>query len=104
MRPGLQGDWPSTRAAFTGLEYGNRIGVSARADRRADLTSALAGLGLEVDAWYGVRVFTDLASDDAPVPDEDLLAEILDCEQQAGATDPYRSVAALTHLLARTAR
>jgi S-adenosylmethionine-dependent methyltransferase len=101
MRPGLQGDWPSTRAAFTDLEYGNRIGVSARADRRADLTSALAGHGLEVDAWYGVRVFTDLASDDEPVPDENLLAEILDCEQRAGATDPYRSVAALTHLLAR---
>lgn len=102
MRPGLQGDWPSTRAAFTDLEYGNRIGVSARADRRADLTSALAGHGLEVDAWYGVRVFTDTASDDASVPDEETLAEILDCEQRAGATDPYRSIAALTHLLARS--
>ena len=96
MRPGLQGDWPSARAAFTGLEYGNRIGVSARADRRADLISALAGHGLVVDAWYGVRVFTDTADDDAEIPAE--VEALLAVEERAGRTDPYRQVAALLHL------
>jgi S-adenosylmethionine-dependent methyltransferase len=99
MRPGLLGDWAACQQAFGGSGYANRIGVSARADRRADLTARLSGLGLQVTAWYGVRVFTDAAADDAaPPPDLDTL---LACEEQAGRTDPYRQVAALTHLIAR---
>jgi S-adenosylmethionine-dependent methyltransferase len=101
MRPGLAGDWGACADAFGSVSYGNRIGVSARADRRADLTGKLAGYGLDVTAWYGVRVFTDTADDDAvPPPD---LAALLDCEERAGCTDPYRQVAALLHLVARRA-
>jgi S-adenosylmethionine-dependent methyltransferase len=72
-----------------------------RRAQRADLTGRLAGYGLEVTAWYGVRVFTDTADDDAPPPTD--LAALLDCEERAGRTDPYRQVAALLHLVARRA-
>jgi S-adenosylmethionine-dependent methyltransferase len=102
MRPGLYGDWETTYRAFDDMSYGNRIGVTARADRLADLRSTLAAHGLSVGDWYGVRVFTDLAPDDAPVPED--FAAILACEERAGRTDPYRQVAALTHLIAHRDR
>jgi len=105
MRPGLAGDWAACAEAFGSDQYTNRIGIAARADRLADLTGRLAGLGLELTAWYGVRVFTDIAANDAdpptpPNPPGDLGA-LLDCEERAGRTDPYRRVAAMTHLIAR---
>jgi S-adenosylmethionine-dependent methyltransferase len=100
LRPGLQGDWPTARAALSGTAYRNRLGLNTRADRRADLTAALASRGLTVQTWYGVRLFTDTAPDDAPLPPADELAELLAAEAEAAATDPYRSLAALTHLLA----
>ena len=99
MRPGLLGDWAACRSAFGSDRYENRIGVSARADRLADLTGRLAGHGLRVTAWYGVRVFTDTAPGDAEPPPD--LAALLDCEERAGCTDPYRRVAALLHVIAR---
>ena len=101
LRPGLRGDWAAADAAFGGPWYLNRIGVRARADRLAGLTAGLATHDLEVQGWYGVRVFTDLAGDDAPVPGAGELALLLACEEQAGRTDPYRAVAALLHVLAR---
>lgn len=101
LRPGLLGDWTTARRAFDETAYGNRIGVSARADRLADLTGALAGRGLSAEAWYGVRVFTDTIASDVPVPGEEELRLLLDCEQRAGSTDPYRGVAALLHVIAR---
>lgn len=100
-RPGLQGDWTAALAAFDSTAYGNRLGVAARADRLSELTAALSGRGMEVFTWYGVRVFTDTAADDAPLPDDEELARLLACETRAGATDPYRGVAALTHVFAR---
>jgi hypothetical protein len=99
MRPGLSGDWAACAEAFGSDRYENRIGLSARADRLADLTGQLAGHGLRVTAWYGVRVFTDIAASDAEPPPD--LAALLDCEEQAGRTDPYRQVAALLHVIAR---
>jgi SAM-dependent methyltransferase len=103
MRPGLLGDWDTTRSAFENLSYDNRIGVTARADRVDDLTAALADRGMAVRAWYGVRVFTDVAATDAEVPAEPELTALLACEERAGATDPYRRVAALTHVIASRA-
>lgn len=100
MRPGLAGDWHSAQAAFAATGYVNRIGVQARADRRRELTADLAARQLAVRAWYGVRVFTDSADDDAPVPDVGELELILSCEERAGRSDPYRAVAALLHLIA----
>jgi S-adenosylmethionine-dependent methyltransferase len=102
MRPGLLGDWAACAEAFDSDRYPNRIGVTARADRLADLSGRLAGHGLQVTAWYGVRVFTDAtpeSPDDAEPPPD--LQTLLDCEERAGRTDPYRQLAALLHLIAR---
>jgi S-adenosylmethionine-dependent methyltransferase len=101
MRPGLAGDWAAAAEAFGGTAYVNRLGVHARADRIDDLTARLEAHHLDVRTWYGVRVFTDLAADDEPVPDAGTLARILDCEERAGSTDPYRAVAAQLHVVAQ---
>jgi S-adenosylmethionine-dependent methyltransferase len=104
MRPGLLGHWPTAQRAFDDMAYGNRIGVTARADRLADLTGSLSATGLSVEAWYGVRVFTDTIAQDAPLPAEAELRVLLGCEERAGRTDPYRGVAALLHLIGRRGR
>jgi SAM-dependent methyltransferase len=104
LRPALLGDWATARNAFDAPAYLNRIGVQARADRLSELTASLQAEGLTVQAWYGVRVFTDIAPNEAPVPAPDQLDLILECEELAGRTDPYRGVAALTHVIAERAR
>lgn len=101
MRPGLRGDWAAALDAFAGTTYQNRIGVTARADRRAELIASLRACHLVVRRWYGVRVFTDQAADDAPVPEAGALEQLLASEEQAGRTDPYRSVAPLLHVIAQ---
>ncbi|MFH8218859.1 class I SAM-dependent methyltransferase [Streptomyces sp. NPDC018057] len=96
LRPGLMGDWPTALAAFDSTVYRNRLGLDVRADRLADLTATLAGIGAPLHAWYGVRVFTDTAADGAEPPAD--VAALLDTEERGGRTDPYRAVAALLHL------
>ncbi|MFJ2729549.1 class I SAM-dependent methyltransferase [Streptomyces collinus] len=96
MRPGLSGDWAGALAAFDTTAYRNRLGLDVRADRLAALTATLAGIAAPLHAWYGVRVFTDTAADDAEIPDD--LQALLAAEERAGRTDPYRGTAALLHL------
>ncbi|MFB7501390.1 class I SAM-dependent methyltransferase [Streptomyces sp. NPDC056161] len=96
MRPGLAGDWSGALAAFDSTAYTNRLGLQVRADRLEALTTTLAGIGAPLHAWYGVRVFTDQAADDAEAPAG--LEALLAAEERAGRTDPYRGVAALLHL------
>ncbi|MFC8195999.1 class I SAM-dependent methyltransferase [Streptomyces sp. NPDC057298] len=96
MRPGLAGDWAGTLASFDTGSYTNRLGLDVRADGLDTLTGTLAGIGAPLHAWYGVRVFTDTAADDAVVPDD--VDVLLAAEERAGRTDPYRRVAALLHL------
>ncbi|MEW2388238.1 class I SAM-dependent methyltransferase [Streptomyces venezuelae] len=98
MRPGLAGDWSGALAAFDSVTYRNRLGIDARADRLDALTSALAGIAAPLQAWYGVRVFTDTVADGAALPPEWELEALLTAEERAGRTDPYRRVAALLHL------
>ncbi|MGW2748894.1 class I SAM-dependent methyltransferase [Streptomyces sp. NPDC001450] len=96
VRPGLSGNWAGALAAFDTTAYRNRLGLEVRADRLSALTATLAGIGAPLHAWYGVRVFTDTAADDAEIPDD--LETLLAAEERAGRTDPYRGVAALLHL------
>ncbi|MFE6284129.1 class I SAM-dependent methyltransferase [Streptomyces sp. NPDC057877] len=98
MRPGLSGDWAGALAAFGSTAYRNRQGVDVRADRLTPLTATLAGIGAPLHAWYGVRVFTDTAAEDAALPGAPVLERLLAAEERAGRTDPYRGVAALLHL------
>ncbi|GAA3066809.1 hypothetical protein GCM10020000_58780 [Streptomyces olivoverticillatus] len=69
-----------------------------RADRLETLTTTLAGIGAPLHAWYGVRVFTDLAADGQAPPPPEELERLLAAEDRAGRRDPYRAVAALLHL------
>lgn len=100
LRPALLGDWAGAMRAFDDTRYVNRLGVAARADRLGELTGRLAAQGLRVRQWYGVRVFSDTAPDDAPLPGTpDELDDLLEAEERAGRTDPYRGVAPLLHLV-----
>ncbi|MFJ5528574.1 class I SAM-dependent methyltransferase [Streptomyces sp. NPDC093261] len=108
MRPGLSGNWDTALASFGTTACSptpdsaraggspSPLGPGVRADRLATLTATLAGIGAPLHAWYGVRVFTDTAPDDAPLPAD--VERLLAAEERAGRTDPYRGVAALLHL------
>ena len=98
MRPGLAGDWGAALAAFDTTAYRNRLGLDVRADRLSTLTATLAGIGAPLQAWYGVRVFTDNVSNEAELPGPVLRVEHAGQLLGAGRTDPYRGVAALLHL------
>ncbi|MFJ8041037.1 class I SAM-dependent methyltransferase [Kitasatospora sp. NPDC096147] len=99
MRPGLTGDWRTALESFDSTRYTNRLGLPARADRLADLSTTLREIAVPVRHWYGVRVFTDATPDhEAPV-DGRQLAQLLDAEERAGQQDPYRRVAALLHVV-----
>ncbi|WP_328870807.1 methyltransferase domain-containing protein [Streptomyces sp. NBC_00287] len=96
MRPGMSGDWAGALSSFDTTAYRNRLGLDVRADRLTTLTATLAGIGAPLNAWYGVRVFTDTAADDAEIPAD--VGMLLAAEERAGRTDPYRGIAALLHL------
>jgi SAM-dependent methyltransferase len=99
MRAGMSGDWQAALAGFEAALYTNRLGVqNARADEPADVRAELQLSGAHTIAWYGVRLFTDTWPNDDPPEDLEL---VLAVEQEAGRRDPYRSLAALTHTIAR---
>ncbi|MFE6911584.1 class I SAM-dependent methyltransferase [Streptomyces erythrochromogenes] len=98
MRHGLDGDWKGALAAFDSTDYTNRLGLDVRADRLAGLTATLSGIGAPLQAWYGVRVFTDGTEAGEVLPPDEELERLLAAEDRAGRTDPYRGVAALLHL------
>ena len=101
MRPALRRDWAGALAAFDTDGYVNELGVAARADRLEDVTAELTASGVEVDAWYGVRVLNDAVPSSLPVPEDEDLAALLDAEEQAGRRDPYRWMASQLHLIGR---
>jgi SAM-dependent methyltransferase len=98
MRPGLGGDWGAALAAFDSTTCRDQDGVEARADRLDAVSASLAGIAAPLHAWYGVRVFTETAPDDAVVPEHAEWAALLAAEERAGRTDPYRRMAALLHV------
>ena len=75
-----------------------RLGIEARAHSVEELSRALSAHGLVVDAWYGVRVFTDIVGENRTRRD---LSQLLELETAASTVDPYRSSARLIHLIAR---
>jgi S-adenosylmethionine-dependent methyltransferase len=101
LRHAMRRQWAKALDAFDATGYVNELGVAARADTVDDLTRRLAGHGLVVERWHGVRVLSDGVPLDEPVPPPDGLATLLAAEERAGSTDPYRGVGPLVHLLAR---
>jgi SAM-dependent methyltransferase len=113
-RPAARQDWQAALAAFSehdlaraegrDMRYVNEIGTPARADDLTALTAAAAAHGLGLEAWYGVRIAVDPEElDPPPPPDPRELAALLDVEERLGATDPYRQLGQLAHLILRKA-
>jgi S-adenosylmethionine-dependent methyltransferase len=111
-RPAARQDWPAALAAFEehdravaegrDMRYLNEIGAPSRADFFDALTGAAAECGLELENWYGVRIAVDVEELDPPPPsDPRELAALLDVEERLGATDPYRQLGQLAHLILR---
>ncbi|MFG2499321.1 class I SAM-dependent methyltransferase [Streptomyces sp. NPDC048441] len=98
MRPGLGGDWSGALAAFDADTDRDEPGAAVRAARIDTVSASLAGIAAPLHAWYGVRVFTDVAADDAAAPGDAEWGALLAAEERAGRTDPYRRVAALLHV------
>jgi S-adenosylmethionine-dependent methyltransferase len=114
-RPAARQDWRAALAAFDehdraraegrDMRYLNEIGAPARADSFDALTSAAAACGLELENWYGVRIAVDMEECDPPPPSHPReLAALLDVEERLGATDPYRQLGQLAHLILRRSR
>ena len=111
-RPAARQDWRAALAAFgehdlaraegRDMRYTNEIGAPARADSLDALTSTAAACGLELENWYGVRIAVDAEELDPPPPSDPAeLAALLDVEERLGATDPYRQLGQLAHLILR---
>jgi SAM-dependent methyltransferase len=111
-RPAARQDWRAALAAFgehdlaraegRDMRYTNEIGAPARADSLDALTATAAACGLELENWYGVRIAVDQEELDPPPPsDPRELAALLDVEERLGATDPYRQLGQLAHLILR---
>ena len=103
LRPGLRGDWATALSAFDSTAYVNELGLPARADRIDEIEVALTSARLRSIAWYGVRVLTGAVAIDALPPGPETLKLLLDAEEQAGATEPYKWMASQLHVIAAPA-
>lgn len=102
-RPGIRGDWKAALHTLDADTYTNELGAQASAHRLDDVLSWCRELGLTIEAWYGVRVFTDGVDPEA-LPDESTLALCLKAEEEAGRRDPYRRLASQIHVVARASQ
>lgn len=114
-RPAARQDWQAALAAFAeydaarsegrDLRYTNELGTPARADDVAALAASAADSGLRLETWYGVRIAVDADELDPPPPDDPAeLAALLSVEERLGATDPYRQLGQLAHVILRAGR
>jgi len=102
MRPALRRDWAAALAAFDSSEYVNELGLTVSGDRVEDIEADLRSSGLKMITWYGVRVFNDAITSDMAPPEAHELAKLLDTEERAGASDPYRWMASQLHVIAES--
>lgn len=98
-RPASEGRWGDALAAFDATKEVNGLGALTRGDRLEDLQELLGSAGIELVAWYGVRLFTDGW---VPIPpagaDEEMITQV---ELEASRRDPYRQMSRLFHLVGR---
>lgn len=101
LQAGLRGDWTTAHAVLTERRdrtLGN-LGLTTRGDTLTDLRAAYDAAGIDLAAWFGVRVFSDHL-DDEPLPGG-RYDELLDLEEVAARTSPYRELGRLLHLVGR---
>ena len=99
MPAGMTGRWTECIGAFVARTYDNRLGIESVRGRRARRGRVGPRAGrVTTIACYGVRLFTDHWGHEPPGND---FPDLLAAEEEAGHRDPFRSVAALTHTIAR---
>lgn len=101
VQAGLRGDWTTARAVLTERREHTlgHLGLTTRGDTLADLRAAYDAAGLQLAGWFGVRVFSDHLDDEPLLPAR--YQELLDLEEVAARTSPYRELGRLLHLLGR---
>lgn len=101
VQAGLRGDWTTAHAVLTERRdrtLGN-LGLTTRGDTLTDLRRAYDAAGVDLTAWFGVRVFSDHLDDEPLLPAR--YQELLDLEEVAARTSPYRELGRLLHLVGR---
>jgi S-adenosylmethionine-dependent methyltransferase len=97
MRAALEQRWQDAMKSFEATEDVGGLGVATSAHRLADVEDWLLAAGSTVEAWYGVRIFSDHLND-API---EQLDQVLPVEAAGAARDPYRALGRLLHVIAR---
>lgn len=103
-RYGLRGEWRRALASFESNEYINELGADTKAHSLAEISTYCERRSLQIEAWYGVRVFTEGVPVDLR---EDAIYDLQHClaaEVEAGQRDPYRAMGSQLHLIARMAQ
>lgn len=96
MRAGLEGRFVGALGHLHGDPEHDDGGQVLHGHTLAQVRDAAAGVGIELDAWYGVQTFTAHRHD---VADEETVARAVAVEDVAGRRDPYRGVARQLHVL-----
>lgn len=97
MRPALERRWHDVPSAVHADGDAGGLGVRNRAHGLDETIACLRRHGCVEVAWYGVRVVSDALPYDA----EDDPDAVLAAERALTATDPYRALGRLLHVVAR---
>jgi S-adenosylmethionine-dependent methyltransferase len=97
MRMALQGQWHDAVLTLMGFETDSTTLATCNHSREV-VCELLEGMGVSVEEWFGVGVFTDHLTAAIKVENPN---DVFEAEWQAGTRDPYRSVARCYHLLGR---
>jgi len=96
-RPALRGDWAAALEGFDQRHQTNGLGVDTVAHTLDEIDQMLRSSGVDLVAWYGVRLFTDGWVRGMPEgDDEDLVMAV---ELEASRRDPYRQMSRLLHVV-----
>jgi S-adenosylmethionine-dependent methyltransferase len=98
IRPAIDQRWTDALAAFDATSEVGVLGTLTRADTVEGLSQLLIRGGVQLEAWYGVWLFTDWMDLSIETTDVAAVAEV---ELQASLRDPYRQLSRVFHLVGR---
>ena len=98
-RPALAGRWREALEAFDAERQVNGLDLDTRAETVESLSARMGQHGVDLLAWYGVRLFTDGWTADRPATDSE--EDVLAVELEASRRDPYRQLSRLFHYVGR---
>jgi S-adenosylmethionine-dependent methyltransferase len=98
IRPAIDQRWTDALAAFDATSEVGVLGTHTRADTVEGLSQLLIRGGVQLEAWYGVWLFTDWMDLSIETTDVAAVAEV---ELQASLRDPYRQLSRVFHLVGR---